>query len=304
MEDKINLFEAFCQIDKEFDYQKNSKTEPTKEDIYTRVARVATNLRAKQNREIDKGLEIINKDIEKYDRNKNKILLANCNGLDNNYTGLVAMKLCNLYSKPCILIHESERSADYFTGSIRNYNNSPIDDLKEFITESKLFDFAQGHAQAAGCGIKKNNIKKFIDYSNEKLKDVDFDKYYKVDFELTPEEVTIEFVNELDKLKCIWCGTIEEPYVLVKDVRVNSRDINLMGKERQDTWKFQLNEDGIQCIKFKCGDGDKVLEIKNNNWGGEDIVLNVICRVGMNLFNGILSPQCTVVDYEVVGEKD
>ena len=67
--------------------------------------------------------------------------------------------------------------------------------------------------------------------------------------ELTPEEVTIEFVNELDKLKGIWCGTIEEPYVLVKDVRVNTRDINLMGKERQDTWKFQLNEDGIQCTR-------------------------------------------------------
>jgi single-stranded-DNA-specific exonuclease len=299
MEDKKNLFEAFCQIDQEFDYTKNSKTETVKEDIYTRIARVATNLKAKQNREIDKGLEIINEDIKKYNRNDNKILMANASGLDNNYIGLVAMKLCNLYSKPCILLHESEKSNNYFTGSMRNYNNSPIENFKQFIEETKLFDFAQGHKNACGIGVKKNNIKKAIELMNEKLKDVDFEKVYKVDFVLEPEEVSINFVQELDRLKGIWCGTIEEPCILVKSVRANTNDIELMGKE-QNTWKFKLNEDGIGCIKFKCNKNDLILKLKENEPLGTWIELEIVVKVNMNSFNQILSPQAVVQDYNLI----
>jgi single-stranded-DNA-specific exonuclease len=301
MEDKKNLFEAFCQIDQEFDYTKNSKTETVKEDIYTRVARVATNLKAKQNREIDKSLEIINEDIKKYNRNDNKVLFANASGLDNNFIGLVAMKLCNLYSKPCILLHESERSADYFTGSMRNFNNSPIENFKQFIEETKLFDFVQGHAQASGVGVKKNNIKKAIEFMNEKLKDIDFEKVFKVDFILEPDEVTLEFAKELNKLKDIWCGTIEEPQILIKNIKINTNDIELMGKE-QETLKFTLNEDGIICIMFKRGNDDPIIKIKEEEPLGKLIELEAVVRVGMNNFQGISSPQCTILEYNIIGE--
>lgn len=299
MEDKKNLFEAFCQIDQDFDYTKNSKTETVKEDIYTRVARVATNLRAKQNREIDKGLEIINQDIEKYNRNSNKVLFANSSGLDSNYIGLVAMKLCNLYSKPCILIHESERSADYYTGSMRNYNNSPIENFKQFIEETKLFDFVQGHAGASGVGVKKQNIKKAIEFMNEKLKDVDFDKFYKVDFIMSPEEITLDFVQELDKLKGVWCGTIEEPCILIKGVRVNTNDIELMGKD-SDTFKFRLNDDYVQCMAFKRNSDDPILKLKEEEPLGTWVELEAVVKVNMNSFNQILSPQAVVQDYNLV----
>jgi len=301
MEDKKNLFEAFCQIDQDFDYTKNSKTETVKEDIYTRVARVATNLKAKQNREIDKSLEIINEDIQKYNRNDNKVLFANASGLDNNFIGLVAMKLCNLYSKPCILLHESERSADYFTGSMRNFNNSPVENFKQFIEETKLFDFVQGHAQASGVGVKKNNIKKAIEFMNEKLKDVDFEKVFKVDFILEPDEVSINFANELNKLKDIWCGTIEEPQILIKNIKINTNDIELMGKE-QETLKFKLNEDDVTCIMFKRGSDDPIIKIKEEEPLGKWIELEMVVRVGMNVFQGISSPQCTILEYNLVGE--
>jgi single-stranded-DNA-specific exonuclease len=299
MEDKKNLFEAFCQIYQEFDYTKNSKTETVKEDIYTRVARVATNLRAKQNREIDKGLEIINQDIEKYNRNSNKVLFANCNGLDSNYVGLVAMKLASQYSKPCILIHESERSADYYTGSMRNYNNSPIENFKQFIEETKLFDFVQGHAGASGVGLKKQNIKKAIEFMNEKLKDVDFDKFYRVDFIMSPEEITLDFVQKLDKLKGVWCGTIEEPCILVKNVRVNTNDIELMGKE-SDSFKFRLNDDYVQCMAFKRNSDDPILKIKEEEPLGTWVELEAVVKVNMNSFNQISSPQAVIQDYNLI----
>jgi hypothetical protein len=42
-----------------------------------------------------------------------------------------------------------------------------------------------------------------------------------------------------------------------------------------------------------------LLNTVNESWG-EDIVINVIGRVGISNFQNILSPQMTVVDYELV----
>jgi single-stranded-DNA-specific exonuclease len=300
-EDKENLFEAFCQIDKFFDYKKRGETEIVQEDIYTRIARVATNLRAKQNREIDKGLEIINKDIEKYNRNDNKFLFANATELDSNFIGLTAMKLASQYSKPCILIHPSTKNPDYFTGSMRNFNGSPIENLKDFITSTKLFDFVQGHQFAAGLGIKKNNIKKAIDKINELLKDVDFDKIYKVDFIFDADDLTLDFVVSVDRLKNMWGNNIDEPQILIKNIKINTNDIELMGKE-QETLKFTLNEDGVTCIMFKRGSDDPIIKIKEEEPLGKWIELEMVVRVGMNVFQGISSPQCTILEYNLVGE--
>jgi single-stranded-DNA-specific exonuclease len=299
MEDKKNLFEAFCQIDKEFDYKKRGETEVGKEDIYTMVARVATNLRAKQNREIDKGLEIINKDIEKYNRNDNKFLFANASELDSNFIGLTAMKLASQYSKPCILIHPSTKSPNYFTGSMRNFNGSPIENLKDFISDTKLFDFVQGHQFAAGLGIKKENIKKAIDKINELLKDVDFDKIYKVDFIFDAEEITLDFVVGVDELKNMWGNNIDEPLLLVKNVRINTNDIELIGKEN-DTFKFRLNDDGVTCMKFKCNQDDPILKLKEEEPLGTWIELEAVVKVNMNSFNQILSPQAVIQDYNLI----
>ena len=299
VEDKENLFEAFCQIDKFFDYKKRGEIEIIQEDIYTRVARIATNLRAKQNREIDKGLEIINKDIEKYNRNNNKFLFANASELDTNFIGLTAMKLASQYSKPCILIHPSKNNPDYFTGSMRNFNGSPIENLKDFITNTKLFDFVQGHQFAAGLGIKKDNIKKAIDKINELLKDIDFDKIYKVDFIFNADDINLNFIASVDKLKKMWGNNIEEPQILIKNIKINTNDIELMGKE-QETLKFTLNEDGIICIMFKCGSNDSIIKIKEEEPLGKWIELEAVVKVGMNVFNSISSPQCTILDYNII----
>jgi len=134
---------------------------------------------------------------------------------------------------------------------------------------------------------------------NEKLKDVDFDKFYRVDFIMSPEEITLDFVQELDKLKGVWCGTIEEPCILVKGVMVNTNDIELMGKE-QDSFKFRLNEDGVQCMGFKRNVDDPILKLKEEEPLGTWIELEMVVKVNMNSFNQILSPQAVIQDYNLI----
>jgi single-stranded-DNA-specific exonuclease len=263
---------------------------------------MATNSRARQNREIDKGLEIINKDIIKHNRNNNKILFANSSELDNNFTGLVAMRLASQYSKPCILIRETAKKNGYYAGSMRNFNGSPIKDLKTFLEDTKLFDFIQGHQFAAGVGLKKENIAKVILETNKLLQDVDFDKYYNVDFIFEPQDITIELVEKIDKLKNMWGNNVDEPLILIKNIHLNTNNIDRLGANK-DTLKLLIKEEDdiqISAIKFKCLSDEPLMEKIENNPIGIDIKLNIICKLSMNIFNSISQPQAMIIDYQML----
>jgi single-stranded-DNA-specific exonuclease len=298
-EEKETLFRAFIETDEVFDYKKRGETEIIKEDIYSRIARLATNSKARQNREVEKGLEAIKKEIYAHNWQNNKILFANATGMDSNFTGLLAIKLANEFSKPCVLVKDNTWKPGYFGGSIRNYDNSPIENLKDFLLSTKMFEFIQGHPSAAGISLEQSKIRDVIKLTNEMLKDVDFDKTYKIDFILEPEELTYELIQQIDQLKDYYGQNISEPLVLIKGLKTNTNDIRVMG-DKKDTWKILTNSDeGITIIKFKCPEDDKLLNTVNESWG-EDIVINVIGRVGISNFQNILSPQMTVVDYELV----
>jgi single-stranded-DNA-specific exonuclease len=300
--EKNMLFRAFCELDEYFDYQKRGETETVKEDIYTRVARLAVNARARQNKALDKEIERLNGNIKKYGWNNNKCLFVNGEGLDGALTGLVAMKLSSEHNKPCLVIRESFHEKGCLSGSMRNFSGSPIENLKEFLEGTGLFEYVKGHANAAGVCVKIENRQAAIEKINELLKDVDFDKIYKVDFTLDANDVTIEFIQELDNLKNYYGTEIPECLVAITGIELNTKDIQVMGKE-SDTFKFRLNEDGIDCIKFKCDDKDSILQIIKDDWGGVDIELEIVGRCSISNFNNILTPQVTIVDYNIIRKE-
>ena len=298
-EEKAMMFRAFCQIDEWFDYQKRGETEIVKEDIYTRTARIATNSKAKQNREIDKSLEVVKKDIEKYKWDNNKILFVKVDDLDSSYTGLVSMRLASQYSKPCVLIRETSWKPGYLGGSARNIDNSPIENLKDFLWNTGMFSMCQGHQSAFGVELKIENIKGIISKTNDLLKDTSFEKVYAVDFEMLQEYVTIDFVQEIDKMKGLWGQGISEPLILVENIKLNTKDIKLMGKEN-DTFKFELNDENVVAIKFKCNENDKILEMIKGDWGAKDFEITAVGKVSLSNFNGIITPQFVIIDYNLV----
>jgi single-stranded-DNA-specific exonuclease len=292
-EDKEMLLRAFLETDETFDYVKRGEKEPVKEVIYDRVARIATNAKAKQNREIDKAIEQIEKeDIQMYKRLDNKILFTRADGIDGAYTGLICMKLASKYSKPCVLLKENTYKPEYFGGSIRNFDGSPIEDLKSFLLSTNLFESIVGHSNAAGINCEKSKIHDIINQTNIKLENVDFDKCWKVDFVLQPEDIDYKFVNEINQMK----DTVE-CLIAIENICINTSDIQVMG-ENKTTWKFSLNDE-ITVIKFKCND-DPILQLIAEDWGGSRIKLNLVGKVSFNVFNGIVQPQIIVSDYEIL----
>jgi single-stranded DNA-specific DHH superfamily exonuclease len=76
----------------------------------------------------------------------------------------------------------TKRSVISWEGSGRGYYKSKFDNLREFLKESGMVMYAEGHANALGVGIYDVAFEKFINYSNQALAEFDFTPCYKVDF--------------------------------------------------------------------------------------------------------------------------
>jgi len=295
LEEKELMFKAFINDPTTFPYKKRNGEE-IQETMQEMVARLATNLKAKQNREIDKSLDYLRGLIDKNKWNENKILFVDADGVDYSFTGLTAMKLASEYQKPCLLIRKNRDNV--FAGSARNYGNQ-IENLKDYLLETGYFEYAQGHPSSFGLGIKIENIKPALEKLNEQLKDINFGEFiHYIDFEISIENLSVEIIKDMNELYDYYGNGIEESLVLVKNIPVNTTDIELMGKT-EDTWKFLYNNE-IQFIKFKNGEDDVILQARKNDWSGVHLNINAICKMSINEYGGVRIPQCIVVDYEII----
>jgi len=291
------LFRAFIETDETFPYKKRDGTE-IQETIYDRVARLSINNKSKQGRETDKAIGFLKEKIGKYKWDENKILFCDASEIEGNLSGLIAIKLANEYNKPCVLLRENGWKPEYFGGSIRNYDGSSIENLKEFLLSTNQFEFIMGHSNAAGLSLLKNNVRKVIQITNEMLKDVQLDKTYYVDFVLRPEELDFDFIQEISKLQNYYGQGISECLIALEDVIINTSKIEIMGENR-NTWKFSINDGECVIIKFKADENDPVLDTINNDWGGTNLKLKIVGKCNISSYNQILTPQLIIQDFEV-----
>ena len=76
-------------------------------------------------------------------------------------------------------------------------------------------------------------------------------------------------------------------------------DLEVIGKNL-DTVYFVYND--VKFIKFKCNkDTDGLLNFYNESWNDNDsIVINIVGKPGINLYQGVKTPQITIEDYNVI----
>lgn len=295
-EEKENMFKAFIGSNETLPYKKRGSKEEIQQPISEAMARICTNIKAKQNRERDKNLQIIEKRIQEKNLLKNKILIVDVTGiLEHTLTGLVASQLAEKYKRPVILLRYNEEKK-HFGGSARGYDKGVIKDIKQFLLESGKFIYAMGHPNACGIGITFNNIIEVNDIFNRKLKDVEFDDIYNVDFIIPANGVTKDFIFNMSKYGDIWGGGIDEPLIAFTGLVVIADDINIIGK-KQNTIKFTYR--GIEFIKFNSSE-QQINNIKNS---GKTVELEVIGRCKINEFKGNVIAQVMISDFNVKKTK-
>lgn len=305
-EDKDLLFRAFVETDEVFKYKKRGEKEESDEDIYTRAARLCYNAKNRQGKEVQKGVDAINKLIQEKEIYKDKVMFVNVSDiLGETLTGLVAIKIAEKYNRPCLLLRRQkvrENGSLYYGGSCRNFDNSPIESLKDFLDSTGTFEFVQGHDNAAGISIPRENITKSIELCNERLADVDFQKSFNVDFDIECDDLSVAFIKAIDEMKDIFGQGIKEPLIYIKNIIVYSEDTNIMGKNL-NSWKVIVG-DGYAFVNFNVDVNTDSLLLKYKKLTDEDVengvilgVMDVVGTVSINNYNGILTPQIIIKDY-------
>ena len=303
-EDKDLLFRAFIETDEVFKYKKRGEAEESDEDIYTRVARLCYNAKNRQGKDVQKGVDAIDEVIKEKEIYKDKVMFINVSDiLGETLTGLVAIKIAEKYNRPCLLLRRQKVREDgslFYGGSCRNFDNSPIESLKDFLDSTGTFEFVQGHDNAAGISIPRENVAKSIELCNERLSDVDFQKCFNVDFDIDSDDLSVSFIKSIDEMKDIFGQGIKEPFVHIKNIPIWSESFFVMGKN-SNSWKV-INDEGYAFVKFNVDvDKDEVLQIYNSNLDREEEYslgsIDVVGTVSINNYNNILTPQIIIKDY-------
>ena len=279
------------------------------------ACRNCTNIKNRQTKARDATLETIEKIIKEKDLLKNKILVVKLDtfSADRNLTGLIANQLMSKYQRPVLLLNKtvaeietvdaktgktSTFMAHAWEGSGRGYDKSKFDNLRQFLHDSGRVMYAEGHANALGVGILDSNFTDFIDYSNRVLASYDFTPCYKVDFIFSGADFRGSDIIEIAGLKSLWGQGVDEPFVAIEHINVSSGNIVLMSPDKSPTLKITL-PNGTSLIKFKSSQEE--YEKLKSEMGC--ITINVVGKCERNVWNGSVSPQIIIEDYEIVGEQ-
>jgi single-stranded-DNA-specific exonuclease len=280
------------------------------------ACRNCTNIKNRQTKARDAALETIEHIIKEKNLLDNKILAIKLDSFstDKNLTGLIANQLMAKYQRPVLLlnkvVNEEVEISDIFgatvtkypviswEGSGRGYDKSKFDNLREFLKECEFVMYAEGHANALGVGIYDTFFESFINYSNRELAEFDFTPCYKVDYIFTGGDFRGSDIVKLAELKSLWGQGVEEPLIAIENIHVNTENVTLMSADKNPTLKITL-PNGTSLIKFKSSQEE--FEKFNSELGC--ITINVVGKCERNIWNGTVTPQLIIEDYEIVGEQ-
>ena len=167
-----------------------------------------------------------------------------------------------------------------------------------FRSNSGFVEYGEGHQSAFGCGIYDYKFNEFLAYVNNALKDLKFEPCYKVDFIFQGNRFDGNNVIEIAQHKDLWGQSIDEPLIVIENLNVHKDNISLMSADKNPTLKIQLNN-GVSLIKFKFSKEE--FETLKREEGS--IVMNIVGKCAINEWNGRITPQLLIEDYEVIGAQ-
>lgn len=210
------------------------------------------------------------------------IVLGNDNW-HHGVIGIVASKLVDLYSKPCILVcfegeegKSSGRSLPHF--DLFNAVSSTADLLERF----------GGHEMAVGLTIKRENFEEFrkrlIEYTSNKIHG-EYISEITVDAVIKSSDISLDVVEELKKLEPF--GEKNPlPIFLYKNMKIEA--IRTLSNDRHLKLSLKDNQYVYDAIGFNLG------ELKNNFLCGNKV--DVVHTLEINEFNGVKKIQINIKD--------
>ena len=281
------------------------------------AGRTAINVKNRQKRAQDSSLENIEEIIVETQLLENKLLVVPVDeaSVDKNLAGLIANQLASKYARPTLVLRRIEASnkiievdENYnpidmidngttiiYEGSGRNYGKSRLENFRQFCNDTGLVMYAEGHASAFGIGIREENLNKFIEKTNELLKDFDFTPCYFVDLILDWNKINDNEIFNIASYSDIWGQQLDEPLIAFTNIPVSSNNIAFLGANER-TLRITHPERKTNMIKFNLKDNDKIALAPPD---GGFLTLTIIGKCDLNHYMGNVTPQIKIEDYEI-----
>ena len=228
---------------------------------------------------LDKILLEAKKEIETKKLYQNKVICLANKKWSSGLIGLVAGKITEEYSRPCFIFEKGETFSKGSARSIDNFH------LVEVLSEIKIIRNFGGHAKAAGLTVATEKLDHFfselLSIANKKLTDIDLTPKIIIDAQISIDQLTLEFYNQLEQLEPFGLGNSRPVFLLNK---VKAHDYKLIG-EKSKHLKFKVN--GIDCIAFNQAEKISILE---NDF------LDLVFNFDKNVWNGSERLQLKIID--------
>ena len=304
-EEKILLFESML------DFKAYQLIPSTKrgfkgqfETVVEQACRNCTNIKNRQNKARDNSLKIIEEIIKEEKLLDNQIIMVKLSqdyAIDKELTGLVATKIASQYQKPTLILNEviEEDGTILWAGSGRIFSQSAFTHFRKFVDESGYFTLAQGHEGAFGAQIPDANVELFTNYANRELASFDFSQKYFVDFIYDADFLFADDVLQIANYDDIWGQGIEEPFIVVNNVKVTNENLSLLKGTTLKITLPSVDDQSITLIKF--GSSEEEFQKLYSDFGS--VVINVVGHFQKNIWNGFVSPQILIEDFEIVNRQ-
>ena len=272
-EDNQYLFEAMCNSDKTL-IRKVRGHGDVEMSIQEYSLKACESTLRKQRKITEESAEALSEQIEKYKLNSLPILVVNAGeDVDENSTGLIANKLADKYSKPCLLLR---RFGDICSGSGRGYDKCSIVNFNKWCVDTGLFSKVAGHAKAFGITIPVDNTNKLFQLLSN-MDSID-ETIYHVYGVYNQDNFHAQIIKNIARYDYIWGNDVEEPIFLIQGLTVNKYSIFLLGAKQN---RIQLQYRNIKLNKF-VRSGSLTEEYRDITDLGDNIEFDIIGRFQMN----------------------
>lgn len=275
--------------------------------LVDQAIRICVNVKNRQTRAEEAGLELLEGKIAAEDMLQHKVLLflLEPGQVDPNIRGLIANKLMAKYQRCCCVLTKTQISNEdippweessgeiYYAGSARAYSASGLTNFKDICEEIDGVRYAQGHQGAFGLAINEDAIDNFLQITDTLLAHLPAEPVYTVDYSWSPQTICHQAILDIADMDMFWGQDFPEPFVLIENVDLTPKNLKLM---KSNTLKICL-PNGIDIIKFRATEEEIEELTAAANQGAH---MNIVCRCNKNEWNWQVNPQLIAVDYEFI----
>ncbi|MFA7717676.1 MAG: single-stranded-DNA-specific exonuclease RecJ [Candidatus Absconditabacterales bacterium] len=209
-----------------------------------------------------------------------RILIATDESFHEGIVGIVAGRLTERYTKPCMIL-KINKETNLCVASLRGPDYFNI--IEMISTASDLLERFGGHKGAGGLAVKLENLDKLIQrfqtHCNDCIQDHDLIKSIKVDTKIYQHEWDNEILGKIQKLAPFGEGN-SEPVLLLEDITINK--VEKVGNNGKSHLKIhgQFGDNKITAM-FR-GKGSEVESLITRN----SSLITVIGKIRKDTYNG------------------